>query len=181
MLAVVLLAVLLACTGPGGSFPSAPFVPSMSAPSAPAEPGGSPTAEPTAEPATVPAATPEASPAEPAVSDDPTGEGGSIDTADEALAAVVAAFPEFDGYALESPGGDTIIGASTSVIAQDAEDGIRLIFMTGSGDCMAGCINKAFDVFLVAPDGTVTEECSWRQEGGEVVTGTPCVDLLPGL
>jgi hypothetical protein len=145
----------------------------------PATPSAAPTSAPTTTPAPP---TPVASAPEPtSATDGPTSEArGPVDSAEEALAAVIAEFPEFTDYALEVPGGEIVIGGSTSVTAEEAEDRFRLIFMTGAGDCMAGCISRQYDVFLVARDGTVTEECSWRQEGGEVVSGTKCVELVPG-
>lgn len=117
---------------------------------------------------------------------------GIVDTAEEALAAVVAEHPRFEGYPLrgvpsegdESPGpilggGGGLIGARTWVMASVAESGIALTFFTGSGDCPAGCIHVRTETYLVAPDGTVTFLCAEddpqaERKGRAIVPGEPC-------
>lgn len=93
-----------------------------------------------------------------------------VATADEALAHVIEVFPRFDGYPLRparepdgSPGpafGGDPIGQSRWVVARDVAAGIELTFVTGSGDCPAGCIEHAYETYLVKPDGAVTLICS---------------------
>ncbi len=89
-------------------------------------------------------------------------------TAEAALAAVIAEYPRYEGYPLqafsspgESPGpvGGGLIGQSRWVIAHEVAQGIELTFVTGSGDCPAGCIEHAYETFLVEADGTVTFIC----------------------
>ena len=171
-LVAALSVALVACTGgAAGVSPSPSLSPSSNV-------ATTPSAIPTTPPPPTPDASP--SPSTPATEPPTTEARGPVDTAEEALAAVIEGFPEFTDHALEVPGGEIMIGGSSSVTARQDDDGFRLIFMTGAGDCMAGCINRQYDVFLVAHNGTVTEECSWREEGGEVVSGTPCVELAPG-
>jgi hypothetical protein len=85
------------------------------------------------------------------------------------VAAVVAQQPQFAGYQVIAPQ----IGASASpispvgpiggtdrrVLVEQTASGFRVTFMTGSGDCPAGCIVHRYDVFLVGTDGTVEAAC----------------------
>ncbi len=91
-------------------------------------------------------------------------------TADEALTLVIEEHPRYEGYPLRAvaePSGSAgpilgggLIGQSRWVIARQVTAGIELTFVTGSGDCPAGCIEHAYDTYLVEPDGTVTFVCS---------------------
>lgn len=92
-----------------------------------------------------------------------------IDTQEEAIAAVGAFDSQFLGYQPLDP---DIIGASAWVEVQEETDGYSLVFVRGSGDCPAGCINRAYAKFLVSREGAVELRCEWS-EGGEA-QGTPC-------
>jgi hypothetical protein len=90
-----------------------------------------------------------------------------IDTADEALAAVLAlrpdladarpiwGAPDMSGPIVGGPVGD----AGTTVIAHATDGVIVLVFRTGVGDCPSGCIEVRAEVFTVTPDGLVREGC----------------------
>jgi hypothetical protein len=85
------------------------------------------------------------------------------------VAAVVAQRPQFAGYQMVAP----LTGASASpvspvapiggtqrrVLVEQIGSGFRVTFVTGSGDCPAGCIAHRYDVFLVGTDGTVEAAC----------------------
>lgn len=114
------------------------------------------------------------------VSPTPTAESGApdrppgapeppIDTVEEAIAAVGAVDSSFLGY---EPFDPDVIGASAWVEVEETADGYLLTFMKGSGDCPAGCINRAYAKFAVDRDGSVELLCEWR-EGGDAA-GTPC-------
>jgi hypothetical protein len=141
-----------------------------------AAPSATPSATPSVEPTAAVTPSPPAAPTDPAP---PSGGAatGPVETAEDAIAAVVALRPVLDGYTPLRAGGEQVIGASATVTAVADEDGFQLVFMTGSGDCPAGCIERRFDAFHVAFDGTVTELCTWRMESGAGAEGTPCVDL----
>ena len=95
---------------------------------------------------------------------------GSVTTAEEAVAAVVADQPQFAGYRLvvpsvaasASPRG-SLIGppslAERRVLAERVDGGFRLIFVTGSGDCASGCTIHRYDVFVVCTGGSVEKAC----------------------
>ena len=95
-------------------------------------------------------------------------------TIETALAAVVAEVPRYDGYPLRafgdpatSPGpvvGEELVGQSRWVIGREVSAGIELTFVTGSGDCPAGCIEHALETYLVEPDETVTFICGESDE-----------------
>lgn len=104
----------------------------------------------------------------------PVSSGGSATdltlTADEARALVVEEHPRYERHPLRpvaQPGGTAgpvagggLVGQSRWVIAREVTAGFELTFVTGSGDCPAGCIEHAYDTYLVQPDGTVTFLCS---------------------
>ena len=92
-----------------------------------------------------------------------------IETPEEAVAAVAAEYPEFEGYGPRDPG---LIGQSHFVDVIGDDDGFVLTFHAGSGDCPAGCIDFSIAKFRVHLDGTVERLCEWRT--GEVAAGTPC-------
>ncbi len=91
-------------------------------------------------------------------------------TADEARALVVEEHPRYERHPLRplaGPSGSAgpvlgggLIGQSRWVIAREVSAGIELTFVTGSGDCPAGCIEHTYDTYLVETDGTVTFICS---------------------
>lgn len=89
-----------------------------------------------------------------------------VGDAEEAVAAVIAEYPRFEGYPLSAEPsesldpGDVLIGQSRWVIARSVAAGIELTFVTGSGDCPAGCIEHAYETYLVEPDGSVSFICS---------------------
>jgi hypothetical protein len=117
-----------------------------------------------------------------------------IDTVEEAVEAVVAEHPAFDGHPLQPPVAAErtagpivappfdVVGASRWVVGLDAPDGFRLVFVTGSGDCPAGCIDWRYDVFLVGRDGKVRAECSRSDlpapgaAGSRALGGDPCAE-----
>jgi hypothetical protein len=107
----------------------------------------------------VPSATPSAAAFEP------------VESAGQAIAAVGAFDPQFLGYAPQVPGQ---IGEGPHVMVEKVADGWQLTFVTGSGDCFAGCIEHAFAKFLVTPAGLVTPLCRWSTASGEVVDGEAC-------
>jgi hypothetical protein len=87
---------------------------------------------------------------------------GPVDTPEEALAAVIARFPEYAGYQLpelvpRSSGGftDAIGAPDRLVLASRTVDGFRLQFTTGSGDCASGCTASRVEIFLVDSHGLV--------------------------
>ena len=97
---------------------------------------------------------------------------GSVDTPEEALAAVVAQHPEFADHPLRiapprpgaSPGpivgGEPMVGLSAWAIVSAAPDGYLVTFVTGSGDCPAGCTEHRLDTYHVLTDGTVSHSCT---------------------
>ncbi len=168
--AVVLLSILVACSTLGGA----------------TDPSASPSsvAQTSAPSATLAVASPspslelESDPARPAL------------TAEAALAAVVDEYPRYADHPLRafvdsdaSPGpvvGEELIGQSRWVIAREVAAGIELTFVTGSGDCPAGCIEHAYETYLVESDGTVTFICSESDEpSGTVPRSTGRVVNLP--
>jgi hypothetical protein len=92
-------------------------------------------------------------------------------SADDALAAVIAQEPRLAGYRLvtrtaaasTAPGsprfGPGPRGQQHVVLAERVADGMRLIFMTGTGDCLSGCTMQRNEVFLVHRDGSVVTVC----------------------
>lgn len=68
-----------------------------------------------------------------------------------------------------------MIGDGPHVVVMRATDGWILTFVTGSGDCPAGCIEHAYAKFSVSGDGTVVELCRWTTSSGVGVTsGKEC-------
>ncbi len=111
-------------------------------------------------------------------------------TADEARALVVEEHPRYERHPLRAvaqPGGSAdpvsgggLVGQSRWVIAREVTAGIELTFVTGSGDCPAGCIEHAYDTYLVQPDGTVTFICSEGDaSAGRTPDSTGPVEGLP--
>lgn len=78
----------------------------------------------------------------------------------------------FVGYSQRKPGVGPA-GGSKFVTVSATSAGYELIFVTGSGDCPAGCIDHTFTKFTVARDGTVEKRCEWA-EGEEAGPATPC-------
>ncbi len=92
-----------------------------------------------------------------------------ITSAEQAIAAVVAQDPRFLGYGPLDP---NLIGQANHVRAKQTETGFELTFVSGSGDCPAGCINHDYVKFHVGRDGSVVKRCEWSE--GEEPHGTPC-------
>lgn len=87
-----------------------------------------------------------------------------IDSADEAVAAIIAAGGPFDGFVAESDG---LIGASqTYIVAGDVEQGWKVNFTYGWGDCQAGCINSHIFYYIV---DVTTGDVSFQGEGGDAL------------
>jgi hypothetical protein len=92
-----------------------------------------------------------------------------IDSADEALAAILAAGGPFDGFIAES---DELIGASATYAAEgDSEQGWTIDFTYGWGDCQAGCISA--HTFSYAVDAMSGEVSYAGHEGDELPTDAP--------
>ena len=70
----------------------------------------------------------------------------------QAAAIVFAANPMFAGIAPLQP---DLIGQSAWYEASAAADGFGVVVTMGSGDCMAGCIERRTWTYSVSPDGTV--------------------------
>lgn len=113
----------------------------------------------------------------------------SVETAEEARAAVIEEFPRFADHPLRlareadgSPGpivGGGLIGQSRWVTAREVAAGFELTFVTGSGDCPSGCIEHAYETYLVEPDGAVTLICSESDVPGAAPSGS--ADRVAGL
>ncbi|HYO44784.1 MAG TPA: carboxypeptidase-like regulatory domain-containing protein [Candidatus Limnocylindrales bacterium] len=89
--------------------------------------------------------------------------GAPVTTPEEAVDAIRARTPWFDGIEARNP---DLIGQAASWTAQTSEDGIRVTFEIGWGDCQAGCIERHTWTWDVATDGTAT----WvGEEGSEIV------------
>ena len=95
--------------------------------------------------------------------------GRAVTTSLEAIEAVGVLESQFEGYRPQPP---DVIGASSNVLVQEDATGFLVTFVTGSGDCFAGCINTRYDKFHVAFDGTVDRLCTWTI--GDEEEGTPC-------
>jgi len=94
---------------------------------------------------------------------------GGVDSVEEAIGAVGELDSNFLGYEPLDP---NVIGASNWVEVEETADGYALVFVSGSGDCPAGCINRSNVKFTVARDGTVERRCEWHT--GDQAAGTPC-------
>ena len=81
-----------------------------------------------------------------------------------------ASDPNFLGYEPLDP---NVIGQSAWVEVRELDDEFEVTFVRGSGDCMAGCINREYARFVVSRDGAVRQRCTWSEgESGSI--GTPC-------
>jgi hypothetical protein len=96
---------------------------------------------------------------------------GTIDTPEEALAAVALVAPQYLGY---GPRDLDVIGQSSWVDTSRTAEGFEITFVTGSGDCPAGCIEHQFARYEVRTDGTVRLLCEWRSEVGVEAEPSPC-------
>lgn len=79
--------------------------------------------------------------------------------------------PQFLGYHQQVLGQ---IGEGPHVVVEKVADGWQLTFVTGSGDCFAGCIQHLYARFLVTAEGQVTALCSWATEADKVIDGEKC-------
>ncbi|MCI0476669.1 MAG: hypothetical protein L0Y55_10515 [Anaerolineales bacterium] len=77
-----------------------------------------------------------------------------ITSADAAIAAVQARFPEMAKIKKAVP---STIGGTTDIKVFDRGEGWELAFVEGWGDCMAGCINNRYYYFSVRKDGRITK------------------------
>lgn len=151
---------VLACGGTGPTV-SPSVAPSRSSPV---------TAGPSAPTTVIPSA---ASPSPPSASasPSPSDAGLHVDNAEAAIAAVGRFDPRFLGYRPQQPGA---IGDGPHVIVEHGGRGWVLTFVTGSGDCPAGCISHAYAKFSVTQEGIVTLLCTWETESGGASSGTEC-------
>ena len=79
---------------------------------------------------------------------------GVVDTPEEAVAAVVAFDPRFEGVKPVLP--DVIGQASWYTVQPASGVGAFIVEMrVGWGDCQAGCIDEHVWTFVVQPDGSV--------------------------
>ena len=83
--------------------------------------------------------------------------GGTVDTPEEAVAAVVAMDPRFTGIAPFNP---DLIGQSSwyKVMPASGVGAYIVQIRIGWGDCQAGCIDEHTWFFAVLPDGTVNPQ-----------------------
>ena len=119
------------------------------------------------------------------------GEADRVDTAEEAFAAVVAVHPELAGHELRVSrpdasathgpfigGGGLVGGRSKWAYASADAAGIVISFVTGSGDCPSGCIDRTVEAYLVEPDATVVFLCRAEAAGpvtiGRHIGSDPC-------
>jgi hypothetical protein len=87
-----------------------------------------------------------------------------VDTPEEAVAAIRAGTPWFDGIEARNP---DMIGQAASWTAEPTgRQSIRVTFEVGWGDCQAGCIDRHTWTWEVAGDGTVT----WVGEDGSLLS-----------
>jgi hypothetical protein len=77
-----------------------------------------------------------------------------IASADAAIAAVQARFPEMAKIKKAAP---MSIGATTDIKIFDRGEGWEIAFVEGWGDCPAGCINNRYYYFSVRKDGRITK------------------------
>ena len=105
----------------------------------------------------------------PAATATPSPSPEAVTSVEEAIAAVVAVEPRFQGF---GPLDLDVIGQANHVRGSETARGFELTFVAGSGDCPAGCINHHYTKFLVGRDGSVVMLCEWAE--GEAPQGTPC-------
>ncbi len=77
-----------------------------------------------------------------------------ITSADAAIAAVQARFPEMAKIKKAAP---MSIGATTDIKVFDRGEGWEIAFVEGWGDCPSGCINNRYYYFSVRKDGRITK------------------------
>jgi hypothetical protein len=106
-----------------------------------------------------------ATPSSPPASSSPPFE-GTVDTPEEAVAAVVAFEPRFAGI---SPVDPDVIGQSSWYTVTPASGvGAYIVeIRVGWGDCQAGCIDEHVWTYVVQPDGSV----ALQSERGDPVPG----------
>ena len=95
------------------------------------------------------------------------------------MAAIRARTPLFDGIAARNP---DLIGQGSFWEAETTDDGWRITFEVGWGDCQAGCIDRHDWTWDVAKDGGVTfvaEEGSLPAE--EVIAGLHAASTATGV
>lgn len=90
-----------------------------------------------------------------ATSGDPSatpGGDGPVTSPNDAVAAVVAAHPEFDGIGAFDP---DLIGGCCWYTASPIDGGYEVVFRVGWGDCPAGCIDEHRWTYRVGADGSI--------------------------
>lgn len=115
-----------------------------------------------------PAVTPAPSPSPgvtPAPSPSPSPTAIEVTSAAQAAALVIASDERFASIGPVLP---DVIGQSAWYEASDLGDRYSVSITIGSGDCMAGCINRHIWHYSVTHDGTITLE---SEEGDEVEGG----------
>ena len=89
---------------------------------------------------------------------------GTVDTPEEAVAAVVAFEPRFAGITPVLP--DVIGQSSWYTVTAASGVGAYIVEITvGWGDCQAGCISRHVWMYVVQPDGSVALQ---SEQGGPV-------------
>lgn len=79
---------------------------------------------------------------------------GTVDTPEEAVAAVVAFEPRFEGITPVQP--DVIGQSSWYTVTPASGVGAFIVeIQVGWGDCQAGCISRHVWTYVVQPDGSV--------------------------
>jgi hypothetical protein len=101
-------------------------------------------------------------------------------TTEDAIHAVQSQYPAVADIS-DMP--DTTIGKSEDIYVQPQENGWRLIFWMGWGDCPAGCINSHYWYFTVGTDGAIELAAEYERvyepglstfrETGEPLWGIP--------
>jgi hypothetical protein len=87
-------------------------------------------------------------PGEPVTDPDATGSGAcAARTLGEIIAEIHEANPDLANITTLYDPNNPLIGASQSIHAFRAGDGFRLVFVRGTGDCPAGCINNEYWYF----------------------------------
>jgi len=111
----------------------------------------------------------------------PTATPGGITSADAAIAAIQARFPEVANIQRAASG---TIGATTDIKVFDRGEGWEIVFTEGWGDCMAGCINNRYYYFSVRRDGRITKVGEYARIFNETTnsyqtTGVPMWGVPP--
>lgn len=134
-----------------------------------------PAAAPEVKPAELPTATPLPAAGVP-VEVAPVPPAAVVMMVDELIAQAQATFPELEKLVLRSTPGPF---DSDRLFVLAREEHWDLVFMHGSGDCAAGCLNAEYWYYSAWPDGTITPQGhfsrqfdsatnSYREEGARL-------------